>query len=384
VRIPVLDLARQHAGLRRELERALSRVLDSGQFTLGPEVDEFERELAKHLGVGHVIAMSSGTDALLVSLMALGVGMGDEVVTTPFTFFATAAVVHRLGARIVFCDIEPGGFGIAPSALEAALTGRTRAVVPVHLYGQCAEMDPILEACGERGVAVVEDAAQAVGATYKGRPAGGMGKAGALSFYPTKNLGGLGDGGAVLTNDADLAERVRRLRVHGAPKTYVHEEVGINGRMDAFQAACLRVKLRHLDEWNEARRACAGRYDRLFGEAGLALEYDTPGLDAKLALPKELPGRTHVFHQYVVRAPGREELGRHLAESGVGSAVFYPLPLHLQPCFSYLGYGEGDFPEAERAAREVLALPMYPGLMEPDQAEVVAAVRTFYEKDGRR
>jgi len=365
----MLELKTQHAALREELEGALAGVLDHGQFTIGPDVEAFERELALAMGFEHVVAMSSGTDALLVSLMALGVGAGDEVVTTPFTFFATAGVVHRLGARVVFADIEPEGFNLDPRALDAAFTPKTRAAIPVHLYGQCADMDPILETCSRRDVAVVEDAAQAIGATYKDRPAGGMGRLGALSFYPTKNLGGLGDGGAVTANDEETAARVRCLRVHGQTSaSYLHEEIGTNARMDAFQAATLRVKLRHLPEYNEARRRNAERYGELFEGAGL---------DEVLTLPRELPGRRHVWHQYVIRAPQRDSLRRHLTDSGVGCGVFYPLPLHLQPCFGYLGYKKGDFPEAERASSEVLALPIYPELTEGLQAEVVDAVKRF-------
>lgn len=367
--VPLFELRTQTSRLRGELLEAIGSVLKSGQFILGSTVEEFERELAARLGARHVIGVGSGTDALELSLQALGAGPGDEVVTTPFTFFATAGTIARLGAKPVFVDIERDSFLMDPEKLEGAIGPRTRVALPVHLFGICADMDRIGEVCRKHGVPILEDAAQAIGATCKGRSAGTMGALGALSFFPTKNLGSLGDAGAVLTNDAQLAERVRALRVHGARRSYVHDEIGTNARLDAVQAAALMVKLRHLDEWNDARRANASRYAQAFAAAGFT---------KILKLPGELPGRTHVYHQYVIRAPERDELRKFLDSRGIGTGVYYPLPLHLQPCFDYLGYKEGAFPESEGAAREVLALPIYPEITPAQQEEVVSAIEYFY------
>ncbi len=375
--VPMFELKTQHAEIRAELDAAIARVMDSCMFTLGPEVEAFERELAAAAKVPHAIGVSSGTDALLLSMMALDIGPGQdaEVLTTPFTFFATGSAIARVGAKIAFVDIEPVGFMMDPDALAAATSRKVRAILPVHLFGQCAEMDAVSEAAKRVDACVVEDACQAIGSDYKGTPVGTLGELAALSFYPTKNLGGLGDGGAVLTTDDRLAAKVRMLRVHGqGSATYLHEEIGINGRLDAFQGATLRVKLKYLSKWNAARRANADRYGEMFFDAKL---------NETITLPEVLPGRTHVWHQYVIRAPRRDELQSHLKSKGIGCGVFYPLPLHLQPCFKYLGYKEGAFPAAELASKEVLALPIFPELTEAQQAEVVKGIVEFYDGAGR-
>ncbi len=363
--IPLLDLTRYDDDLKRDIARAVEGVFASGRFVLGPANDAFERELASALGVRHAIGISSGTDALLVSLMALGVEPGDEVVTSPFSFFASAGVVSRLGAKPVFVDIDPSTFNLDAARLEEKLTPRTKAIQPVHLYGQCADMGPILEIARRRGIPVVEDACQAIGASWQGKPAGTLGELGAFSFYPTKNLGGAGDAGAVTTSDDRLAELVRRLRVHGSTVTYHHDRVGGNFRMDAVQAAVLTAKLPRLSAWNERRRAIAKRYDARFAEAARA---------GRIGLPAEASGRRHVYHQYVVRVPHRDDVRRRLTERGVATSVFYPIPLHLQDCFRDLGGRESDFPQAEKAAREVLALPMFPQLTDDEIERVADAV----------
>jgi dTDP-4-amino-4,6-dideoxygalactose transaminase len=363
--IPLLDLTRYDDDLKRDIARAVEGVFASGRFVLGPANDAFERELASALGVRHAIGVSSGTDALLVSLMALGVEPGDEVVTSPFSFFASAGVVSRLGAKPVFVDIDPSTFNLDAARLEEKLTPRTKAIQPVHLYGQCADMGPILEIARRRGIPVVEDACQAIGASWQGKPAGTLGELGAFSFYPTKNLGGAGDAGAVTTSDDRLAELVRRLRVHGSTVTYHHDRVGGNFRMDAVQAAVLTAKLPRLSAWNERRRAIAKRYDARFAEAARA---------GRIGLPAEASGRRHVYHQYVVRVPHRDDVRRRLTERGVATSVFYPIPLHLQDCFRDLGGRESDFPQAEKAAREVLALPIFPQLTDDEIERVADAV----------
>jgi dTDP-4-amino-4,6-dideoxygalactose transaminase len=360
--VPLLDLTRYDDDLKQSIDRAVAAVFASGRFVMGPALESFERVLAERLGVRHAVGVSSGTDALLVALMALGVGPGDEVVTSPFSFFASAGVVARLGARPVFVDIDPATFCMDPSRLDAAITPRTKAIEPVYLYGQCADMAEILEIAGRRGVPVLEDACQAIGATYGGKPAGALGALGAFSFYPTKNLGAAGDAGAVTTSDDGLAELVRTLRVHGGLATYHHERVGGNFRMDAIQAAVLSAKLPRLDGWNERRRAIAARYAYLLAK---------PAKAGWVRLPAEAPGRAHVWHQYVVRVADRDGVRRRLTERGIATSVFYPVPLHLQECFAALGGKPGDFPEAERASREVIALPMFAELRD-DEVERVA------------
>jgi dTDP-4-amino-4,6-dideoxygalactose transaminase len=363
--VPLLDLTRYDDDLKRAIDRAVAGVFASGRFVMGPALDAFEHSLAERLGVRHAIGVSSGTDALLVALMALGVGPGDEVVTSPFSFFASAGAVARLGARPVFVDIDPLTFNMDAARLEAAITPRTKAIEPVYLYGQCADMAEILEVARRRGVAVLEDACQAIGATYRGRAAGSLGALGAFSFYPTKNLGAAGDAGAVTTDDDGLAELVRILRIHGGLATYHHERVGGNFRMDALQAAVLSAKLPRLDAWNARRRAIAARYRALLADAER---------EGRVVLPAEAPGREHVWHQYVVRVRDRDAVRKRLGERGVATSVFYPVPLHLQDCFAELGGREGDFPQAERAAREVLALPMFAELTDAEAGRVAAAL----------
>jgi dTDP-4-amino-4,6-dideoxygalactose transaminase len=375
MQVPLLDLKRQHEELREELREAVGRVLDSQQFILGEDVRRLEEELAAYMRARHAVGCGSGSDALLLALLALDVGRDDEVITTPFTFFATAGAIARTGARPVFADIEPRTYNVDPVRVEEVLTERTRAVMPVHLYGQCAETEVLARACEARGLPVIEDAAQAIGAEdVAGRRAGSIGAIGCFSFYPTKNLGAAGEAGLVTTNDDALAERLRRLRVHGGATEYHHEEVGFNSRLDTIQAAVLRVKLPHLDRWSDARRERAESYTRMLSEAGLE-EFVTP--------PYVHTGARHIFHQYVIRVHDgrRDALLEHLKTNGVGTKIYYPVPLHLQPCFAYLGYKEGDFPESERAARETLALPMYPELTNEQQEYVVETLLRFF---GRR
>jgi dTDP-4-amino-4,6-dideoxygalactose transaminase len=363
--VPILDLTRYDEDLKRDIAKAVAEVFASGRFVLGPANETFEQSLARRLGVRHVLGVASGTDALLVSLMALGVGPGDEVVTSPFSFFASAGVVARLGAAPVFVDIDAATFNLDPSLLERAITPRTRAILPVDLYGQCADMGPILEMARRRGVPVLEDACQAIGATYGGKPAGALATLSAFSFYPTKNLGAAGDAGAVTTDDDALAALVRSLRVHGSTATYFHDRVGGNFRMDAVQAAVLSAKLPRLDGWIERRRAIAKAYDARFADAARA---------GRLVPPTEAPGRRHVYHQYVVRVRGTDRAGvkMRLAARGIGTSVFYPVPLHLQKCFAHLGGREGQFPQAEKAATEVLALPIFAELTDGEVDRVAA------------
>ncbi len=359
--IPFIDLRPQNEALRAEIEAALGRVLDSGVYVLGPEVAAFEEEFAASCEVAFAVAVNSGTAALQLALLAAGIGPGDEVVTTPFTFIATACAIRYVGANPVFADIDFATRNLDPEAALKVLTPRTRALIPVHLYGQVADMDPLRALCERRGIALIEDAAQAHGARYRGAPAGSLGELGCFSFYPTKNLGALGEGGLVTTRDAKLADRLRLLRDWGGREKYQHDRVAYNARMDAFQGAVLRVKLRRLEAWNEQRRALAARYASLLPEIGLEA-------------PAELPGCRHVFHVYAVRVPERERVAAALREQGIGTGVVYPRPLHLQPAFADLGLGVGSFPNAERAARELLGLPMYPGLAADAPQRVVEAL----------
>ncbi len=371
MQVPLLDLKQQHAALREELRAALGRVLDSQQFIMGEDVRLLEEELAAYTGAAHAVGCGSGSDALLLALLALDAREGAEVVTTPFTFFATAGAIARAGARPVFADIDPVTYNIDPAKMDAAVTARTRALMPVHLYGQCAEMAEVMRIAGARGLPVIEDAAQAIGASDEAGRAGAVGALGCFSFYPTKNLGAAGEAGLVTANDPALAERLRRLRVHGGATEYHHDEIGFNSRLDTLQAAVLRVKLPHLDAWSDARRERADAYTRMIEEAGLA-EF--------VAAPHVRPGARHIFHQYVIRVPGarRDALVEHLRASGVGAKIYYPVPLHLQPCFAHLGHREGDFPVSERAARETLALPMFPELTQAQQEYVVETLRRFF------
>jgi dTDP-4-amino-4,6-dideoxygalactose transaminase len=377
--VPMLDLSRQYASIRDEILAAVARACDSQHYILGDEVVAFEREFASLCGTNDAIGCASGTDGLWLALAAAGVGPGDAVITTPFSFFATASSILRAGAKPVFVDIDPETLNLDPARVEQRLmTGSQgmRALMPVHLYGQCADMDSLDRLAAEFKLHVVEDAAQAVGATWNGRRAGSLGLAAAFSFYPTKNLSAFGDAGAVTTSDATLAERMRSLRNHGGKQRYYHDEVGANSRLDAIQAAVLRVKMPHLARWNDARRERARTYGRLLSSAGLTkIAGDSA---APVVLLKTLPGAHHIYHQYVIRVRDRDKLRTFLSERGIGSEIYYPIPLHLQKCFAYLGYTPGDLPEAERAALDVLALPMFPELEEDEQWHVVESIAAFY------
>ena len=363
--VPLLDLQAQYRPIRDDLLAAITRVCDSQRFIMGAEVEALERELAEYLQIPEAVAVSSGTDALLAAMMALGIGPGDEVITSTYSFFATAGCISRLGARPVLVDIDPATYNIDPGAVGAALSARTKAVIPVHLYGLCADMDPLLSLAATAGVPVIEDAAQAVGATYKGRRAGSMGIIGCFSFFPSKNLGAFGDGGLITTTDARLAHEIRLLRNHGAEPKYFHKRIGGNFRLDAIQAAVLRVKLPHLPRWTAMRRENADRYVRLFADAGLA---------DRITLPAAAPGSFHIYNQFVVRVPDRDRVRAHLAEQGIATEIYYPVPFHLQECFAHLGHSRGDFPEAERAADSTLALPIYGELTAAQQETVVRAL----------
>src|SRR5215470_6690428 len=370
--VPLLDLQAQYRPLRAEILAAIERVCDSQRFIMGPEITALESEMAAMLGIRHAVAVSSGTDALLLALMALDIQAGDEVVTPTYSFFATAGAVARLGARPVLVDVEEATLNLDPTKLAAAMTTRTKAIIPVHLFGQSAEMDPVLDLARRAGVPVVEDAAQAIGASYKSRPLGGLGTFGCFSFFPSKNLGAFGDAGLLTTNDDGLAKKARLLRTHGMEPRYYHHLVGANFRMDALQAAILRVKAPHLAGWTERRRANADRYRTLFQNSGL--------LD-RVALPVEAPDRRHIYNQFVIRTPDRDGLKKHLDAAGIGNEIYYPVPFHQQPCFAYLGYRRGEFPHAERAAAESLAIPVYGELSADQQEYVVNAVASFVQKN---
>lgn len=347
--IPLLDLKTQYMELREEMLAAADEVLSSGAYVLGPKVKQFEQEIAAYCGAKHAIGCASGTDALLLCLMALDVGPGDEVILPTYTFFATAGVVARLRATPVFVDVDPVHYNIDPEALERAFTERTRAVIPVHLYGQCAPLAPIMEMCESRGVPVIEDAAQSLGAKYRDKMSGTIGRFGCFSFYPTKNLGGYGDGGMVVTDSDADADLLQRLRVHGARPKYHHAVVGTNSRLDAIQAAFLSIKLKHLDAWADARRKHAAYYAEKFAGTGVTA-------------PSEHPDCRHVYNQFVIRVPNRDALVKTLKEAGIGSEIYYPVPMHVQECFRHLGGKEGDLPVSEKAARETLSIPVHPGM----------------------
>jgi dTDP-4-amino-4,6-dideoxygalactose transaminase len=375
--VPILDLSRQYASIRGEVLAAIGRVCDSQHYILGDEVAAFESEFAPLCGTSEAVGCASGTDGLWLALAAVGIGRGDTVITTPFSFFATASSILRAGARPAFVDIDPETLNLDPNKVEERLKASpARAIMPVHLYGQCADMDGLDRVAAEFKVQVIEDAAQAVGANWNGKRAGSLGVAAAFSFYPTKNLSAFGDAGAVTTDDAGLAQRMRSLRNHGGRQRYYHDEIGANSRLDAVQAAVLRVKIPHLAVWNEARRERARTYGRLLTSAGLTKT--RPGAAAPVMMLKTIPGAHHIYHQYVIRVRDRDKLRTFLAEHGVGSEIYYPVPLHLQNCFNYLGYASGDLPEAERAAREVLALPMFAELEEDEQRHVVETIAAFY------
>ena len=380
--VPMLDLQRQYEQVRVEVLAAVGRVCASQHYILGSEVEAFERELAAFCRASDAVGCASGTDALWLALVAAGVQPGDQVLTTPFSFFASASAIARAGARPVFADIDPRSFNLDPAHVESFLRGgerdKLRALLPVHLYGQCADMESLQRLADEFHLPLIEDAAQAIGARWGRQTAGSMGACAAFSFYPTKNLSAYGDAGAATTNSPEMAVHMRRLRNHGSPRRYIHEELGWNSRLDAIQAAVLQVKLKYVERWNEARRQRASRYDQLFAAAGLTSTGGQPENAAPIQLPLTSAQAHHVFHQYVVRAFRRDELREFLTARKIGTEIYYPLPLHLQPCFTYLGYREGDFPQAERAAKEVLALPMFPELTEDEQRWVVKSIADFY------
>jgi dTDP-4-amino-4,6-dideoxygalactose transaminase len=364
--VPLLDLKRQYQTIREEINGAIAEVVESQMFRLGPKVSAFEDEIAEYCGTKRAVGVASGTDAILLALMAAGVGRDDEVITTPYTFFATAGAVTRVGAVPVFVDIDPATYNMDPSGIEAAITDRTKAILPVHLYGQCADMDPIIEVAEGRGIPVIEDAAQAIGSEYRGRRAGSMGLLGCFSFFPSKNLGGYGDGGMITTDDDGLADLLISLREHGQTEAYHHWTIGTNSRLDSLQAAVLSVKLRHLDAWSDGRTANADYYDGRFdGTAVVA--------------PHREEWNRHIYNQYIIRVHERDALLAHLRESGIGCAIYYPVPLHLQECFRVLGYSEGDLPEAEKAARETLSIPVFSLLAGEEKAHVADTVLAFVE-----
>ena len=372
--IPLLDLKAQYATIRDEIKPAIDEVLESQLFILGEKVVKLEEAIANYSGSKFAVGVASGSDALLLALMALNVGYGDKVITTPYTFFATASAISRLGALPVFVDIDPETYNISPQKISACLKTaaakkKIKAIMPVHLFGQCADMDPILTIAREQGLPVIEDAAQAIGSRYKERKAGSMGEFGCFSFFPSKNLGGFGDGGMVTTDNQTLAEKVGILRVHGSKPKYYHKVIGINSRLDALQAVALLVKIKYLDQWTAKRRKNADYYRERFQKNGLG-EF--------VGLPKVPEGNFHIYNQFVIRVNKRDELQKFLTQAGIGTEIYYPIPLHLQECFQYLGYKEGEFPESEKAARETLALPIYPELTTAKQDYIVVKIKEFY------
>lgn len=370
MKVPLLDLTEQNQLLRSEVEAALGRVLDTNGFILGGEVAALEKDLAEYCGTKYAIGCASGSDALLLALMALDVKAGDEVITTPYSFFATASSITRLGAIPVFVDIDPQTYNLDVAQLEMLISDRTKAIEPVHLYGQCADMAALKTISDKYGIPLVEDAAQAIGAEENGVRAGSMGEIGCFSFYPSKNLGGMGDGGFMTTNDDALAKKLFALRVHGSEERYYHKWVGLNSRLDGFQGAVLRVKLPHLDFWTEKRRENARCYRKLFTNHGLT---------EQIGLPFERPDSRHIYNQFVIRVPNRrDELRKFLTENEIGTDIYYPMSLHLQECFAYLGYEQDDFPESEKASRETLALPIYPELRPEQQEFVVSRIAEFF------
>jgi len=371
IKVPLLDIPLSYKEILADVEKNINEVIQSGYFILGPVVEELEQKVATYCGAKYAVGVSSGTDALLISLMAAGIKEGDEVITTPFTFFATAGSISRLGAKPVFVDIEPDTFNIDTKQIEKNITKKTRAIMPVHLYGQCADMDPVLDLAEKNNLVVIEDAAQAIGSEYRGRRAGSLGDYGCLSFFPTKNLGGFGDGGMVTMNSEELYEQVKILRVHGSHPKYYHKMIGGNFRLDAIQAAVVLAKLKYLDKWTEKRRANAQTYNRLFKEMGIT---------DSLTLPMEIVPR-HVYNQYIVRVKNkRDELRSFLGENNVSTEIYYPLPLHIQDCYLSLGYKKGDLPESEKAADETIALPVFPELTTDQLEYVVATITRFLEK----
>jgi dTDP-4-amino-4,6-dideoxygalactose transaminase len=395
ITVPLLDLKPQYASIKEEIQAAINRVCDSQYFIMGPEVTELEAELAAYCQAKFALGVSSGTDALILALMALEIKPDDEIITTPYTFFATAGSIARLGAKAVFADIDPKTYNLDPAQLEAKITPKTRAIMPVHLYGQCADMAPMMEIAQRHNLYLIEDAAQAIGSEYKGRRAGSIGHIGCFSFFPSKNLGAFGDGGAITTNDPHLAERLRILRVHGAEPKYYHKFVGGNFRLDALQAAIIRVKLKHLDSWTAGRQRNAAHYNHLFSAAGLTaasgkgwplltLPYESSEA-GQYALRTDgevdpFPGHRHIYNQYVIRVNRqRDELRTFLTERKIGSEIYYPVPLHRQECFAEWGYPAGAYPHSEAAAAQTLAIPIYPELTAEQLQTVVAAVAEFYK-----
>lgn len=375
MKIPILDLKRQYQSIEKEIDEAIKRVLISGQFILGPEVEIFEKEMAQYIGVKHAIGVASGTDALLIALRCLGIGPGDGVIVPDFTFFATAGAVVNAGATPIFCDIDPETFNISASELEKIVSRpprniKIKAIIPVHLYGQMADMDEIMKLAKNYELYVIEDCAQSIGAEYKGMKAGSIGHAGCFSFFPTKNLGAYGDGGMIVTNDDNIAEKARMIRVHGSRPKYYHHMVGYNSRLDALQAAVLRAKLPYVEEWNNKRRQLADQYDNLL-----------KNID-RLIIPSRSPERDHIFHQYTIRveAADRDILHRFLADRGINSEVYYPKPLHHQPCFSFLNSKDEDFSESIRACKSVLSLPMFPELSNEEQNYIAISINEFFRK----
>ncbi len=377
--VPLLDLHAQHDPIRKDLLAAIERVIDKNSYILGEEVKTLEQSVATYCQAQYGIGVSSGTDALLVSLMALDIGAGDEVITTPLSFFATAGCITRLGAKPVFVDVDPITLNLDPEKIAAATTPKTKAIIPVHLYGQCAEMKPILALAAERGIAVIEDGAQAIGSEYRdGRRAGSMGQLGCLSFFPSKNLGAMGDGGMVVSNDEALADRVRLLRTQGGRPKYYHNAVGGNFRLDTIQASVLNVKLPYLDRWTSMRQQNATQYEQLFTESGLLDKTD-------IRLPQAVYQASqvkhyHIYNQFIIRMKKRDELKAYLKDQGIGSEIYYPVPLHLQECYKELGYHAGDLPEAEKACQENLGLPIYPELSNEQQETVVTTIKRFYDR----
>jgi len=372
--VPLLDLKAQYATIKSEVEAEIAEVMESQHFILGPKVEQCERAIAQYSRCSHAVGVSSGTDALLACLMAENIGPEDEVITTPYTFFASVGAIARVGATPVFVDIDPITYNLDSNQIAAKVTGKTRAIIPVHLYGQMAEMDGVMAVAGKHSLVVIEDAAQAIGAEHKGRRAGSIGHYGCFSFFPSKNLGAAGDGGMIVTNDAGRAEKLKCLRAHGSKPKYHHKVVGGNFRLDALQAAIVTSKLRHLDAWTAARQRNAKKYDQLFLEAGLS---GAGNKSSHVGLPSVVADR-HIFNQYVIRVSGRDRLQVALQQHKIGTEVYYPIPMHLQECFAYLGHGAGSYPESERAAKETVALPIYPELSEAELSYVVESIREFF------
>lgn len=370
MQVPLLDLRAQYKTIEPEVRAAIDTVLESQYFIMGPQVKSLEEKVAKYTNCKHAIACASGSDALLLALMAMDIRPGDEVITTPYTFFATAGAIARLNARTVFVDVDPRTYNIDPNLIEKAVTSKTRAIIPVHLYGQSADMDPIMETAKHHGLKVIEDGAQAIGTEYKGRRVGSIGDFGCFSFFPSKNLGGIGDGGMITTNNDEYADKLRVLRLHGSKPKYYHKIVGTNSRLDTVNAAVLEVKLGHLDKWSAARKANADWYTSVFTKAGLA--------DRQIQTPYEGPDGRHIYNQYVIRAKDRDGLQKHLKDAGIGNEVYYPVPLHIQECFADLGYKQGDCPVSEEAAKETVAIPIYPELTTDQKQYVVDTIKKFY------